>query len=244
MNKEYENKYHILEKNHFWFKSRRAYIQRLLLSEPKSSKVLDIGCSSGVLLDELRNMGFDSHNLYGIDISPTAIENCKQINLNNCFVMDAQCVDLDQTFDVIIASDCLEHLEKDQQALMQWHRMLNAGGKIYVFVPAFMFLWSKHDTANMHHRRYLKSNLSSKMNKAGFKIDKASYWNFLLFLPIAIIRTTNRWLALSKADNKGDLDTIPRFNTLLYSLIELENKWLVNYNFPFGVSVFCIGSKL
>ena len=65
-------------------------ILQILKSSPRDSKILDIGCSSGVLLNDLIEIGFKKENLYGIDISEKAIYNCKQNGIKNSFVMDAQ----------------------------------------------------------------------------------------------------------------------------------------------------------
>ena len=81
MDKDFEKTYHDVETNHWWFKSRRAYLLDLINKLPRNSKVLDIGCSSGVFLKELKEMGFDEKNLFGIDISEVAIKNAK---LNDC----------------------------------------------------------------------------------------------------------------------------------------------------------------
>jgi 2-polyprenyl-3-methyl-5-hydroxy-6-metoxy-1,4-benzoquinol methylase len=78
MEENFEKKYHDVETNHWWFKSRRKYLIDLLKNIPKDSKILDIGCSSGVLLKDLENLGFDPDNLFGIDISEKAILNSKK----------------------------------------------------------------------------------------------------------------------------------------------------------------------
>ena len=69
MEKDFEKKYHDVETDHWWFKSRRKYLLDLLKNAPKDSKVLDIGCSSGVFLKDLEKLGFALENLYGVDIS-------------------------------------------------------------------------------------------------------------------------------------------------------------------------------
>jgi predicted SAM-dependent methyltransferase len=74
--------------------------------------------------------------------------------------MDAQNITLDEKFDVIIASDCLEHLKEDEKALKNWYELLNKNGVAFIFVPAFMSLWSYHDEYNMHYRRYTNSELN------------------------------------------------------------------------------------
>jgi len=95
--------------------------------------------------------------------------------------MDASHIDLKRKFDIAIASDCLEHLEKDGAALNNWYELLNPGGYLYVFIPAFMTLWNEHDVVNMHFRRYTRKELKQKLFESGFEIKKSSYWNLFRF---------------------------------------------------------------
>jgi trans-aconitate methyltransferase len=193
------------------------------------------------LLNELISDGFNPENLFGIDVSEKAIANAKTNGLKNVFVMDAQEITLDKKFDVIIASDCLEHLAKDEKALQNWYNLLAKTGQIMVFVPAFMSLWSQHDEVNLHYRRYTLSQLKSKMQAAGFSITKASYWNFLLLFPVYIARKLTRYS--KKKKTTGDLEGIPTANGILYNIIRLENSLLRNVSLPIGISTFCIARK-
>ena len=216
MKRSFEKQYHESEKKHFWFKSRRNYIIELLKNSPKNSKILDIGCSSGILLSELVEIGFDITNLYGIDISNYAIDNCKKNGLYNVFVMNAQNISIDNTFDFIIASD---------------------------FVPAFNMLWSEHDIVNMHFKRYTKKELVKILKDNSFEIVKSSYWNFLLFVPVFLLRAANKLYTFKNKKNKGDLIEPKLFNNLLLTIINIENKMLKYINFPFGISTFCIAKR-
>ncbi|MTE26757.1 class I SAM-dependent methyltransferase [Winogradskyella ouciana] len=244
MDKDYEKKYHELEDSHFWFKSRRNFIIQLLKNENKNSKILDVGCSSGLLLMQLVKNGFDKKNLYGIDISEEAIENCRKNNLNNCFVMSGENIALNQDFDIIIASDCLEHIENDNDALKNWKQNLKENGKLYVFVPAFMNLWSNHDVVNMHFRRYTENKLTKMAIKCHLKIKKSGYWNITLFIPLYIIRKINKLFLTKKLkQTKGDLYHIGVLNKPLLMLLNLENKILKYFKFPFGISTYIIAEK-
>jgi SAM-dependent methyltransferase len=243
MKATFEKKYHENEKTHFWFKARRQYILQLLKSVSKNISVLDIGCASGILLSELIESGFDANNLYGIDISPKAIENCKANGIKNCFVMDAQHIVLNKKFDVIIASDCLEHIENDENALKNWHSLLIPNGFLYVFVPAFRILWSKHDDVNMHFRRYQKNELKRKLENIHFEINKSGYWNFFLFVPILLVRILGKLTFSKTQKTTGNLNKSTIFNSLFFNLINFENKVLKYLSFPFGVSTYCIAQK-
>jgi SAM-dependent methyltransferase len=243
MDKGFEKKYHDVETDHWWFRSRRKYITDLLKDAPKDSKILDIGCSSGILLNDLESLGFAKDNLYGIDISENAIKNCHKNGIPNAFVMDAQNITLTEKFDIIIASDNLEHLEKETQALLNWKDLLKPNGKMYVFVPAFMSLWSYHDEVNMHYRRYTKNELKTKLAAQDLKIVKAGYWNFSLFPPVYIFRKLTSKLKNKSAES--DINIGNRMvNNALLGLVSIENKLLRVVSFPFGVSTFCIAQKV
>lgn len=244
MEENFEKKYHDVEKNHWWFKSRRKYLIDLLKDISKESKILDIGCSSGVFLMDLENLGFNPNNLFGIDISEKAILNSKKNGLLNTFVMDAQNITLNETFDIIVASDCLEHLENETKALKNWKSLLKKEGKMYVFVPAFMSLWSYHDEINMHYKRYTKQELKASIEQENLEILKASYWNFFLFVPVYLFRKISSLFNKNKSGESDIRIGNSIINNLLLQLIVFENKLLKRINFPFGVSTFCIVKRV
>src|SRR5665213_1519741 len=123
MDKAYEQKYHSIEEHNWWFQARRHTILSMIRKFPKNSRILDIGCSGGVLIKTLNNCGYT--NVTGIDFSPEAIEKCRENGLTDVFIMDAHYPDFkDGTFDLVISSDCLEHLKDDEVALESWTRIL------------------------------------------------------------------------------------------------------------------------
>lgn len=144
---------------------------------------------------------------------------------------------------MIIASDVLEHIKNDTNALSEWYRMLKPSGKLIIFVPSFGFLWSKHDNANYHYRRYSKLKLENKIKKVGFKINRTSYWNFILFFPVYILRILQCFFSRDKKKK----DQLYQFNFLLNrilkNLLKIENYFLRFINFPIGISIFVICNK-
>lgn len=242
MEKDYEKKYHGIEKTHFWFKARRDFILQLLQKQDRESSILDIGCSSGILMMDLIDDGFKKENIFGFDISEEAIKNCKKNGLDNVAVLDAQNFDLDNKYDIIIASDCLEHLKEDEKALSIWKQHLKPGGKMYVFVPAFMFMWSHHDDVNMHARRYTKKNLIDKLKQQDFIILDHGFWNFLLFFPVILVRILSKILPHRNQSSSGDLDKLSIFNRIFLSILSFENRLAHHIKLPIGLSTFAIVS--
>jgi SAM-dependent methyltransferase len=249
MQEEYEKHYHAIESNHWWFVGRRQIVYDLVLcaNSDRGCRILEMGCSSGQFLFQLRNHGYQ--NVTGIDISERAVKVCQEAGLP-ANVMDAQRLDFpDDSFDLITASDVLEHLADEKRALQEWRRVLKPGGRLVVFVPAFMFLWSKHDVVNKHYRRYKLDELKRTLTENGFIIERNSYWNFFLFPPVALVRGVKRLLRggqFSQDEHTGDLFIPPKvLNALLLMMLRMEN-WLFikgGVNWPFGVSAMALASK-
>ncbi len=247
MNKSFEKTYHEVEAAHWWFVSRRALVKDLVChaAPDRQSAILEIGCSGGLLMRQLRDCGY--FRLTGIDISPEAIALCRERNLDDVRLMDAQQPDLPPaSFDIIIASDVLEHLADAPRALAAWHQLLRPGGTLVVFVPAFQFLWSEHDRVNHHYHRYRAAELAGLLRSAGFEIRRQGYWIFSLFFPVAVVRVAKRFLV--RPANKlpsGDLKAVPRLlNSLLILLMRAENRLMhLGLNFPWGISASVIAQK-
>lgn len=237
MKESYENKYHILEDKNWWFCSRRDIILKLLKKFSIKSRILDIGCSKGVLINLLKLHGYK--NVYGIDISKKAVLLCKKRGLKNIYLQGVENTKFPSNkFDIIICSDVLEHIKNQDKAIIEINRILKLGGKVICFVPAFNFLWSSHDIENMHYRRYSKNELYFLFKKNGYNILKISYWNFLLFTPVLILNHLKK--------SNDNLYYLNRYlNYILSSLLKIENWFLMKgFCFPFGISVFITAEKM
>ncbi len=243
MDEQYRTQYHELEERHYWFRGRRDAILRRVAGLPKDSRILDVGCSSGILLEKLREQGYE--HLYGIDISEESIAIARERGLQNVFVMDATRMDFPSgTFDVLISSDSLEHIEDDAAVAREFFRLLRPGGRLVLYVPAHEFLWSGHDVVNHHFRRYSRGRLKKLIEGAGLTAEQAGYWNATLFLPALLKR--GLWDRLTGAADRGvpdsDLELPPAaVNRLLTRLLELENRWGLP-GLP-GLSAFVVARK-
>jgi len=241
MDKVFESRYHLIEKNYWWCKARRDIISKLVRHQPRSARILDIGCASGMLIKKLRSDGFK--NVSGVDISANAIQQCKQRGLKHCAVMNASELAFDdETFDILVASDILEHTKDDSKTLKEWGRVLKPGGFLILFVPMFPEMWSMHDEVNHHYRRYTKKGLLSLLRRE-FVIERSSYWNTCLFFPVGAMRVLQRAVPFN-FKKRDQLYPVPSFvNQLLFRLLQVENLVLTKINLPIGISTFTILQK-
>ncbi len=230
-----------LENTHWWYRVRRELVNKILSGEVSRRKaplkILDVGCGTGLLMKEMQKFG----PVDGVDFSERAIAYCKERGLSPRLGSAEALPYGDNSFDAAIFFDVMEHLENDAQACGEVYRVLAPGGMVLVSVPAFMFLWSITDIVSQHYRRYTRKQVVARLKDAGFEVAYASYFNTILFLPIAAVRLLVRLLHIPmKSEN-----TVggPLTNLLLYRIFSLEARMLPRVRFPFGVSVLCIAYK-
>lgn len=245
MQPQYEAQYHRLEDAHWWFVGRRHFIREFIESAAgHDASILDVGCASGQLILELRSSGYE--RVTGIDISPNAIAASRRCGLGDTHVMDAQRTTFpDESFDIIAASDVLEHLTDAPGAVREWRRLLRPGGTLIVMVPAFAFLWSQHDEANQHVQRFTRPGLVRLLSSNGLAVKWSSYWNLVLFFPAAVVRLLERLRPKRGRSAVGDLSSAPHWiNSLLVALLRLENRLLLRgVRYPVGLSVAVTAAK-
>lgn len=231
------------EKNHWWFVGRRAVVFDILRRHGKKEgkgKLLDIGLGTGFNAQKFLEMGFD---VDGLDPAPEAIEFAKKIApavgvIQSSFPSSQIPSD---TYDVAVLLDVVEHLEDDATALREVHRLLKKGGVAILTVPAFKFLWTKHDERAHHFRRYRRRELERVIRAAGLEIELLSYYNFFLFPAIALVRFVTK--ALGREEG-SDFDKSPGvLNGLFASLFASERFLLRLTPLPFGVSLIALVRK-
>lgn len=231
-----------LENKHWWFVSKRKIVLSLLekyLPAGANHQILDVGCGSGLMLNDLIRFG----TVYGVDYSEEALR-FSAMNFDGVLrhgFLPGGIPFPDDSFDVIVALDILEHIEEDTASLEDIKRHLKDGGICLVTVPAHMFLWSGHDVVHDHKRRYTREMLRERIEHAGLKILKLSYYNSLLFIPITVARTLNR---LMNRQNGSDAQMPNLFmNIMLQRIFSFEALCLEHFDFRAGVSLIAVLGK-
>lgn len=231
-----------MESEHWWFVSRRDFILSLIRFINKSYPViLDIGCGTGLNLSEFKNVG----RAYGFDISKDAVGFCHKRGTLN--VVQASASDIcfgEKVFDIVTLLDVMEHLPYQKAAFEEVRRVLKDNGKLIITVPAFKILWSQHDEALCHFRRYERSELIKELIESGYRIEKIGYFFFSSFLAVALIRIIRK-LRVSKNSCHSDTTTAPPklINRFLIYLFRIERRISFKINMPFGTTLYAVASK-
>ena len=94
----------------------------------------------------------------------------------------------DSTIDYLFTLNVLEHIEDDSAILDEIFRVVRPGGRILVYVPAFMILFTSMDSHVGHHRRYRLKGLTKIVENAGFHIEKRAYFDALGFFATLVFK--------------------------------------------------------
>lgn len=233
-----------VEDAHWWFVARRSIINKMIsdLNLPEGAEILDAGCGTGGNLSMLAHHG----QVYAMELNDAA----RGLASNRGYAdMQPGCLPDNipfgnNSFDLIVLLDVLEHLEDDKISLLHLRARLKQGGWLLVTVPAYPFLWSTHDEIHHHYRRYKRKELCSLLNSSGYRVRYVSYFNSLLFPIMTVTRTLQR---LFDNRNNDVLDMPPSWvNSLLIHLFSSERYVVGRFSFPFGGSLLLLaqGSRL
>lgn len=239
---EYEVMYR-QERDYWWFVSRSEllnFCMREMVALPAGGHILDLGCGTGANLTVLAGYG----QAYGADFSRAALAFCRKRDLSRLVQGDGQALPIaSASLDLVTSMDSLEHIPDDNAALAECFRILKPGGRMLITVPAFGFLWSEHDEALQHLRRYTAAELTAKLRLAGFKVSRMSHVMFFLFLPVLLARLIQNFTKSSTHPRTSIAALPPLVDTLLLWINRLET-WLLHWvNFPLGVTIVAVAEK-
>src|SRR6185295_18341145 len=160
-----------VEQSHWWYTGRRkiltAFVEEICRQvKDRRPRILDVGCGTGANLLMLSEYG----EAEGVDVSEDALAFCRARGLDKVKLGAAEELPFaDGTFDLVTGLDVVEHLDDDLAGLKEMRRVLRPGGRILLFVPAFMFLWGVQDDVSHHRRRYTRSGVEQVIRAAGFE---------------------------------------------------------------------------
>jgi len=229
------------EKEHWWYKGRRMIISSILgqfLKNKDNLKILDFGAGSGTNTSMLANYG-DVY-VYEKDKNVQNYLKNKFKNESNIFILEE--INKDIKYDLIIATDVIEHIENDEKIIGFLSNILKINGNILLTVPAYNFLFTERDKVLGHFRRYTKRGLRNLTGKY-FETIKLTYYNFFLFFLSLFLFVLIKIFKVKSFITSPEKTPNTILNNIFFYIFSSE-KFFLNYiNFPFGNSIIYFARK-
>lgn len=240
------------EQTHWWFVARRQILRKVLLElASPGTPLLDVGCGTGAnaawFAERFPTTGIDVSR-YAIDLArkrfPSVRFECGTIG------------DLDtatcQSVRLVTLLDVLEHVPDDLQVFSQLASHLSPGTHFVVTVPAGLDLWSPHDQALGHYRRYSPKRLTQVWDGLPIECRLLSHFNSRLYGPIKMVRSLTRKRRQSAGHEGTDLSLPPSpINAALRHWFAGESHRIVGSlkrggagGYPRGVSLLAVLTRL
>ena len=188
-------------------------------------------------------------DICGVDISKKAVLYSKKKGILKVYNSSALNLPFrDETFDVVFMLDVLEHIKKQDKAILEMKRVLKKNGYLLITSPALQFMWTKHDSRQGHYRRYSKKIIIKLAERSNLNIGKIQHFNFFLSFPIIVVRLlskTNVFDKFGEYDNKMNYDiaNCDYLNNVLSKIFITEVRFLKYVNYPFGISLAALFRK-
>lgn len=207
-------------------------VHRALSYINKPKTVVDFGAGIGTLALIFREDFF---------IEPICIEqdiNNLQYIKKRKFKTHTRLSNLSTKADLIFSSNVLEHIKDDISILKEFHAQLSEKGKIFLYLPALMVLWSGLDKSVGHYRRYVFSELKEKCNIAGFKIEKLHYSDSIGFFATFFLKL----FGYKKSKGLASASSLKFYDKYLFPLSKFLDK--IGLKYLFGKNIILVARKI
>ena len=239
-----------LERSHWWFRGRRTVYLGLLrdhLRGARPRRVLDLGCGMGGFLEGLAEIG---ERVVPSDVSLESLAHCAERGFPGGVLSSGYALPFrDGAFDLVCMFDAIEHIPDDRRTMREVARVLAPGGRAFVSVPAYQFLYANNDRVARHERRYTRARLRAVFEQAGLEVERNTHANVLLFpliLPAVLgVKAYERLLRREADPEHTNLSwPIPGFvHGALHAAFAAELPMSRRFDWPVGHSIAAIARK-
>ncbi len=232
-----------IDGEHWWFVARRRIVAALIAAQAPlapDARILEVGCGTGSNIALLQRFG--RVDAIEPDAPARAVAARRSgLAVKGGFLPADEASIEDAAYDLIVLLDVLEHIPDDLGALTTLRAKLAPGGRLLVTVPAMPWLWSAHDVAHHHQRRYTARTLRAVFEAAGYRLRHRTFFNTVLFPLIVAARAVGKLTG-----REGGDDAIPAafVNRLLERTFGAEAQWVARRSLPFGVSLAAVAEPV
>ena len=235
-----------VEDGSFWFQHRNGVILDAVRRHPPAGAIADIGAGNGYVSLGLQRAGIET---LVIEPGPVGIANARTRGVAPLVWATLEDAGfLPGRLPAAGLFDVLEHIPDDRGTLAHLRTLLVDGGRVYLTVPAYQWLWSPEDDAGGHQRRYTRGGLVRLLASCGFHVDTATYFFAPLPLPILLARTIPSRLGLAgpvDAERAGaQLQPSGLLVDAMIRTLAMERRWLESgRTIPAGASVLAVARR-
>jgi 2-polyprenyl-3-methyl-5-hydroxy-6-metoxy-1,4-benzoquinol methylase len=234
-----------VERSHWWFRARRHIVWSLMHrfvegGANRRLQVCELGCGTGGNLAAIAN----DHDVVGAECSPDALKYARRA-LGDRVRFGRLPDEIDfrpNSFDVVLLTDVLEHIENDAASARTALELVRPGGIVVATVPAYQWLFSPRDVHHHHFRRYGKKQFGKLWSGSRTRVELLSHYNMALFPAAAAARLSSK--ISRRTARPGDLSIPPSvLNKCLTRLMRSEANLLGRVPMPFGLSLVAVVRK-
>lgn len=197
-------------------------------------RCLELGAGHGDLTERFVATG---RSIDATDVSDAFLDVLQrrfaEVDSVNVCALDVTALDAHERYDSIVMANVLEHIEDDADALRRLHDALSPGGRLIVYVPAFMALYSRFDREIGHYRRYRRPQLRERFREAGFRVVDSRYVNSL---------GAPGWFVYCRLLGRKSSDQMT-VSTCDRVIVPLVRKLEDRVPPPFGLSLLVVGER-
>lgn len=235
MDPKYAAAYRELYEQHWWWRARERFLLERLEEQAAESdaketrRILDVGCGDALFFDRLAEFG----RVQGVEPDESILSEGPWRSDIHAGTLET--FSTDAPFDWILMLDVLEHIPEPDRALRRARGLAADGAKLFVTVPAFQTLWSRHDELNRHHARYTRATLSALLTESGWRPLEMGYFFYWLAPLKLLVKLGERLFP-----GRPEVESVPPapLNRLALGLSVLEQHLLGQLPVPFGTSLY------
>jgi SAM-dependent methyltransferase len=241
---------HRHEFDHWWIRGRRRVFVELLrahLGDAQPLRVLQIGSGDGAFLPELSEL---ADLVLHTDLDRRALKRSAVRGYEQGVIAAERALPFaDGSFDLVCVVDTLHSAADEHGALREILRVLRPGGIVFASVPAYPWLLARREREAGARRRYTAAHVRHLFGRAGFKLERSTHANALLFPLIAGAKLALRlaeMLEIPLGAPSARRTRVPwpwPFNSILYGALSLELLVSTRFDLPFGHSIAAIARR-
>jgi SAM-dependent methyltransferase len=232
-----------LEQNSFWFRARNTIVVAAIRRfAPQPRSFFELGCGTGFVLQAVSRAYPQARVVAGEPAGEGLKIARERVPTATLIQVDGRQIPYRDEFELIGAFDVLEHVDEDEAVLAELRAALKPSGSIVLTVPQHPWLWSAADDFGRHKRRYTRTELVGKLQRAGLEVAYATSFMTTL-LPLMLV-SRRRQQDLSRFDPAQELGIPPRIDRLLERIVGTERHAIQHgVSLPAGGSLLAVARR-